>query len=44
MNKNKFRCKKPLAMVINLNGNGVKPAPNTTQTPYSLYKDSKLEN
>ena len=36
INNTKLRLNKPLAIVINLNGNGVNPAPKTIQIPYLL--------
>ena len=36
INKTIFRLNKPLAIVINLKGKGVKPAPKTIQKPNSL--------
>ena len=36
MNNGKLRLKKPLAIVINLKGKGVKPAPKTIHIPYWL--------
>ena len=36
INSTKFKPKKPLAIVIILNGNGVKPALKTIQIPQSL--------
>ena len=36
INKKKFKPKKPLAIVMNLKGKGVKPAPKTIQKPKLL--------
>jgi len=36
INKKIFKPNNPLAIVINLKGNGVKPAPKTIQNPKSL--------
>ena len=36
INKKIFRLNTPLAIVINLKGKGVKPAPKTINIPYSL--------
>ena len=36
INKGKLRLNNPLAIVINLKGKGVKPAPKTIRKPYSL--------
>ena len=44
INNGKLRPKKPLAIVIILNGKGVKPALKTIQIPQSLQYDSKLVN
>ena len=44
INNDKLRLNRPLAIVINLKGKGVKPAPNTNQTPLLTYIVSKLKN
>ena len=43
INKKIFKPNNPLAIVINLNGKGVKLAPNTIKQLYSLKFDSNLE-